>query len=251
MEGKTFKYNNGKIAPPEKYLGARLKRNMINGNMCWNINSCDYVIAAVQTIKNAITKKPWKMPKAEDTPTTKSFVPELYGTEGLGYDGIQFYQEMIGILRWATELGRTYILHEVSILSQYQAAPKEGHIEEILHIFAFLYGKPRLTLYMDPAFPRLNYSVHKNDPSEFKEYYIDAEENMPHNMPRPRGRSVLTSEFVDTSHGANKVTRRSHSCYVLFINRAPVTWISKRQQTVETSTFSSEFIVRIIRFVKL
>ena len=95
---------------------------------------------------------------------------------------------------------------------------------------------------MDPALPRLNYSVHKNYPSEFKEYYRDAEEEMPHKMPRPRGRSVVTSAFVDASHGAKKVTRRSHSGYVLFVNRAPVKWTSKRKQTVETSAFSSEFI---------
>ena len=61
-------------------------------------------------------------------------------------------------------------------------------------------------------------------------------------MPRPRGRSVVKSAFVDASHGENKVTRISHSGYVMFINRAPVNWMSKRQQTVETSAFSSEFI---------
>ena len=33
MKGKTVRYKNGKIAPPEIYLGARLKRKMINGNM--------------------------------------------------------------------------------------------------------------------------------------------------------------------------------------------------------------------------
>ena len=72
------------------------------------------------------------------------------------------------MLRPATELGRTDILHEVSTLSQYQAVPREGHTEEILHIFALLDGKPRLTLYMDPDLPRLDYSVQKNDPSELK-----------------------------------------------------------------------------------
>ena len=102
------------------------------------------------------------MPNTADTPMTKSFVPELDGTEELEPDGIQFYQETIGILIWETELGRTDILHEVSILSQYQAAPREGHTEDILYIFAFLDGKQRLNLYMDSALPRLNYSIHKN-----------------------------------------------------------------------------------------
>ena len=51
-----------------------------------------------------------------------------------------------------------------------------------------------------------------------------------------------STAFVDASHGANKKTRRSHSGYVIFVNRAPVKWLSKRQQTVETSAFSAEFI---------
>ena len=95
---------------------------------------------------------------------------------------------------------------------------------------------------MDPSLPRLNCSVHKNDPSKFKEYYRDAEEEITHEMPIPRGISVVNSEFVDASHGANKVTRISHSGYALFINRAPIKWMRKRQQTLETSAFSSDFI---------
>ena len=85
---------------------------------------------------------------------------------------------------------------------------------------------------MDPAFPRLNFSVHKNDPSEFKQYYRDAEKEIPHKMPRPKRRSVVMSAFVDTSYGTNKVTRKSHSAYVLFINRAPVKWMRKTRQKV-------------------
>ena len=53
------------------------------------------------------------MPNTADTPMTKSFVPELDGTEELGPDSIQFHQEMIGMLRWATELGRIDIIHGV------------------------------------------------------------------------------------------------------------------------------------------
>ena len=61
-------------------------------------------------------------------------------------------------------------------------------------------------------------------------------------MPKPRGRQVSTTAFVDSSHAANKVTRRSHTGYIIFVNRAPIIWYSKRQNTVESSTFSSEFI---------
>ena len=65
---------------------------------------------------------------------------------------------------------------------------------------------------------------------------------MTHRMPRPRGVAVRTTVFVDSFHEANKVTRRSHSGHIHFVNSAPVKWLSRRQQTVETSAFSSEFI---------
>ena len=60
------------------------------------------------------------------------------------------YQELIGELIWAIEIGRVDIGHEVSVLSSYQAAPRDGHLQQILHIFAFLKKNPKLTLYFDP-----------------------------------------------------------------------------------------------------
>jgi hypothetical protein len=61
-------------------------------------------------------------------------------------------------------------------------------------------------------------------------------------MPTPRGRDFVMTAYVDASHGANKVTRRSHTGYVILLNCSPIVWYSKRQQTVETSTFSAEFV---------
>ena len=81
------------------YLGAKLKQKMMNGHMCWTITSYDYMISAVQTIKDAVKDKRWKLPVNERTPMTQLFVPELDGTEELGPDGVQFFQETIGILR--------------------------------------------------------------------------------------------------------------------------------------------------------
>ena len=81
-----------------------------------------------------------------------------------------------------------------------------------------------------------------SSPDEFKEQYRDAKEEVPYNMPEPRGRFVVVTAFVDAAHASDKRTRRSHTGYVIFINRAPILFYSKRQSTVESSTFSSEFI---------
>ncbi len=88
----------------------------------------------------------------------------------------------------------------------------------------------------------MDFGKFRTDRKDFMEIYRDAEEQFPHSMPVARGSSVTTIAFVDASHAANKMALRSHSGYVLFLNRAPIVWHSKRQQTVETSTFSAEFI---------
>ena len=60
-------------------------------------------------------------------------------------------------------------------------------------------------------------------------------------MPEERGRSVTISCFVDANHAGNQKDRRSQTGILIFINRAPIHWYSKRQATVETSTFGAEF----------
>jgi hypothetical protein len=47
--------------------------------------------------------------------------------------------------------------------------------------------------------------------------------------------------FVDADHAGNRVTRRSQTGILIFLNRSPIIWYSKAQNTVETSTFGSEF----------
>jgi hypothetical protein len=48
--------------------------------------------------------------------------------------------------------------------------------------------------------------------------------------------------FVDADHAGCRETRRSHSGILIFVNRAPILWFSKRQNTVEASTYGSELL---------
>ena len=47
---------------------------------------------------------------------------------------------------------------------------------------------------------------------------------------------------MDASHDASKATLKSHTEFIIFFNLEPIIWYTKRQNTVEASTFSSEFI---------
>ena len=46
--------------------------------------------------------------------------------------------------------------------------------------------------------------------------------------------------FVDVSHGGNVKDRRSQTGVLIFINKAPIHWYSKKQPSVDTSTFGAE-----------
>jgi hypothetical protein len=92
----------------------------------------------------------------------------------------------------------------------------------------------------DPADPYF-------DPVTFQEvdwsdFYGDVVEELPPKMPKPMGNSVNITCFVDANHAGNVVTRRSHTGILIYIQNTPIIWHSRRQNTVETSTFGSEFV---------
>ena len=54
-------------------------------------------------------------------------------------------------------------------------------------------------------------------------------EEMPPNMPEPRGRPLRHTIFVDADHAGIVVKRRSQTGIVQFLNGAPIDWYSKKR----------------------
>ncbi|MGH3053397.1 MAG: Ty1/Copia family ribonuclease HI, partial [Gaiellaceae bacterium] len=151
-----------------------------------------------------------------------------------------YYQNLIGVLRWAVELGRVDIHVDVSMLVTFMVQPRIGHLEQVLHVFAYLKSHKRSTMVFDDT--RANIPETKFKRCDWTEFYRDATESIPVNAPRALGNYVQMNCFVDANHAGDRVTRRSHTGIIIFLNRAPILWFSKRQNTVETSTFGSEFV---------
>lgn len=74
------------------------------------------------------------------------------------------------------------------------------------------------------------------------DFYCDVKKAIPGDMPSPRGHVMSTHCFVDANNRGNLVTRRSQTGILIFCNRAPIIWYSKRQNTVKVSTFGSELV---------
>ena len=116
----------------------------------------------------------------------------------------------------------------------------------MFHVFAYLKRHNRSALVFDWTEPEFDTTQFRE--CDWKEYYPGATEAIPDNMPEPRGRSVTSTCFVDADHAGCRLTRRSHSGVLIFVNRAPIIWFSKRQATVESSTFGSESVAMRIAF---
>ena len=204
------------------------------------MSSEKYVKAAVENVESELQKTGQRLPTKCRTPLSSNNRPELDTSAELKADGVQRYQEMIGILRWAVELGRVDILLETALMSSHLALPRRGQLGQLYHIFGYLKTHPKRKLFLDPQHPKLDERAFKV--YDWCDFYRDAKEAIPDDMPRPRGSIVSTHCFVDSDHAGDKVTRRSQTGILIFVNRAPIIWYSKRQNTVETSTFGSEFI---------
>ena len=66
-------------------------------------------------------------------------------------------------------------------------------------------------------------------------------EVLPADAPEPSGKFVVTISYRDANLYHNVLTGRSVTGTLHLINKTPIDWYSKKQATVETATYGSEF----------
>ena len=241
----TYELNPSSIGPPTRYLGADVelvtRPGDPTGKEYYSFSAHTYVRNAVKNVKLLLQEEGRNLKSTAKTPfPSTTYRPEMDMTEECDEQGASRYLQLVGVLRWAVELGRIDIYTEVALLSQQMALPRVGHLETVYHVFAYLNKHDKSRIIFDPTDPApVTPTRHRPDWSSF---YEDLEEELPPRMPEPLGNPVQIYTFVDANHAGNLVTRRSHTGVLLFVQNSPILWLSRRQNTVETSTFGSEFV---------
>ena len=217
--GKYFELKEESIGPPKIYLGGRVQKVQLdNGVDCWSFSSSQYVQAAVKHVEDYLAKRQasgdnmFRLARRAETPMTTSYRPELDVTPELNAEDASCYQSLIGILRWIVELGRVDICLEVSLMSSHLALPREGHMHQVLHIFSHLRKYHNAELVYDPTVPVIDeseFEVRDWTTSEFG--HIQGREELPPNMPEPRGLGFVMRALVDADHASDSVSRRSQT----------------------------------------
>jgi hypothetical protein len=125
------------------------------------------------------------------------------------------------------------------MLSTFLCVPREGYLDAVYHLFAYLSLHHNDFLVFDPTYPDIDmFAFIKTD---WKPMYGDVKEAVPQNAPVARGKAFDLRLFVDSDHAGEQFTHRSRTGFVIYLNIAPIVWISNRLPTVELSVFGSEF----------
>ena len=240
--GKLFTLKEKSIGPPTQYLGNKMSEvTLDNGIKCWSASSSQYVQNAVKNVDDYRYKHGLAPLHKSKAPWPTNYRPETDVTPELEPQQASYYQSLIGILRWIVELGRVDINMEVSAMASMMALPREGHLKVLFQMFGFLKLRHNAVMVFDPTEPDIDATQFTREDWSGTPYGI-CNEDIPPNAPEPRGVGFIMRAFVDSDHAGDIVTRRSRTCFMIFLNSSLIYWYSKKQGSCETSSFGSEFI---------
>ena len=133
------------------------------------------------------------------------------------------------------------IMTAVMSLSSFRHAPRKGHLNRTKRIYSYVSKMKHATIRVrveEPDFSELPDEPYDWDHS----IYGDVREEIPKDTPRPLGKFVVTTHYVDANLYHDIMTGISVTGILHLINKTSLDWYSKKQATVETATYGSEFV---------
>jgi hypothetical protein len=176
---------------PAKYLGADIIEHYYPDTptkRTWGMSSYQFVKEAIRVVELELGKVGKKLTTKASTPMYADYRPELDISLLLDAHQAKYYQELIGILRWAVELGRIDIHVQVAMLSSYTVQPRVGHLDAVFCIFAYLKANDRSKIVFDPTLPTID--ERRFTKYSWEDFYRGVKEAIPPNMPQSRGKEV-------------------------------------------------------------
>jgi Reverse transcriptase (RNA-dependent DNA polymerase) len=221
------------VGPLTYHLGCDYFRDQ-DGTLCCGPKK--YITKLIDQYQSMFGSKP----REYTSPLEKGDHPEIDDSEELDAAGIKKYQTMIGCLQWAVSLGRFDIQTATMTMSRFRVAPRKGHLERLKRMYGYLKKFSSAAIRIRTRIPEL-----KDLPDQNFDWchtvYGYVEELLPRDEPKPLGRMVTTVTYKDANLYHDMLTGRSVTGVLHLCNGTLVDWYSKRQATVETATFGSEF----------
>ena len=212
-----------------------------NGAKELAFSSSQYVQEAVQNVGSYLKEQDLKLPAQAGAPFSPNYRPEIDETAELEPVDAEYYQSLISILWWKVELGQVNICTEVSLLSSCLALTRYGHHEQVLHVFDYLKKYHNTEMVLNPSYPEIDQNQFERQDWYHTVFGDTLTEDLQPNLPYPRGLGFVLSTYVNSDHAGNTITRRSRTGFLVYCNAHLIYWMSKKQNSIETSSFGSTF----------
>jgi hypothetical protein len=231
----TYKFKTKGTGPITFHLGMDFSRDE-DKTLC--LSSTKYVEKLMMNYERMFGQHP---KKNISSPLEKGDHPETDSSELLDYKGIQMYQSMIGALQWMVTIGRLDITTAVMTMSGFRVAPRIGHLERLKRIYGYLSKMRHSAIRVRTEEP--DYSDLPDMEHDWaRSVYGEISELVPQDAPEPLGKPVTLTHYVDANLMHDTISGRSVTGILHMINKTPLDWYSKKQATVETATYGSEFV---------
>ena len=181
------------------------------------------------------------LPKNMRTPLDKNDHPELDDTELLTAESTQHYLTMIGQLQWLVTLGRFDIDAQVTTMSRFRSAPRKGHLERLPRVYGYVLKTKHYSTRYRTEEPDYSYLANTKHDWSYT-VYGNVQEIIRNNCLKSLGKSVTTTTTLDANLLHCLSTGVLLTACLHFCNQIPTDWYSKKQATVETATYGSEFV---------
>ena len=132
---------------------------------------------------------------------------------------------------------KTYKGSSINVLMEWE----NGHLDRVKRIFGYLAKMQHSCIRFmtdEPDFSDVPIPVY----DWASTIYGDSKEMIPLDTPIPLGKAVVTSHYTDASLHHDVLTGKAVTAILHFVNQTPIDWYSKKQSTVETATYGSEFV---------
>ena len=126
-------------------------------------------------------------------------------------------------------------------MSGFRVAPREGHLDCLRQICGYLCKMKHGYICVrtgELAFLDIGSTTY----DWTRMVCGDVKEQLPTDAPKPMGKPVVLTGYVDTNRLHDMTTGRLVTAMLHLINQTPVEWFSKKQAMVETATYRLEFV---------
>ena len=231
---KKYNLNLKGVGPLEYHLGCTYKKDP---DETLAADPRRYVNKILESYERMFMEKPRK----SRPPLEGGDHPELDTSELCDEHQTKQFQTLIGQLQWLISLGRFDIAVHVMSLSRFRAQPRKGHLDRAKRIVGYLLFLPDGAIRFRTGEPDFS-SLRDQEYDWTRTVYSGACEQIPHDIPKPLGKHVQTTHYVDANLHHDLATGKAVTAALHFLNQTPIDAYTKRQSTVETATYGSEFV---------